>query len=69
MKTSNVWTRKECRTCDERIPSWLFRWLKQEAEEPQYVRYDTLARYDQRSGGAASSCSRTTEETIAQLEV
>ena len=38
---SNVWTRKKCRTCDERIPSWLFGFHKQVSEEQQFVRYES----------------------------
>ena len=41
VKLSNVWTRKKCRTCDERSPSWLFRGYKQAVEEQQFVRYES----------------------------
>ena len=40
-KTSNVWTRKKCRTCDEIVPSWLFRSRKQTVEERLIVRYES----------------------------
>ena len=40
-KTSNVWTRKRCTACDERIPSWVFRFHWQSSEEQQVVRYES----------------------------
>ena len=45
-KTSNVWTRRKCSTCDERTPSWLFRFHKHASEEQQIVRYESSSSDD-----------------------
>ena len=40
-KTSNVRTKEKCRTCDERIPSWLLWFQKQASAEQQSMRYES----------------------------
>ena len=42
-ETSHVWTRKKCRSCDEGIPTWLFRFHQQASEEQQCVRHESSA--------------------------
>ena len=75
-KTSNVWTRKRCRTDGGRILSWLFGCHKQASEEEQVVRCESSSS-DERMRPVAvqhripaerDRRHKEMEETIAKIE-
>ena len=57
-----------CRTCDERIPSWLFRFHKQASEEQKIVRYESSSSYES-MGTVAVQCRIAAERARRQKEM
>ena len=57
-----------CRTCDERIPSWLFRFHKQASEEQKIVRYETSSSHES-MGTVAVQCRIAAERAKRQKEM